>query len=431
MPVMNFKIIATVLSVFFIVLISGCKATAVRNVEEAQFVVPAHASLSAIKQAIVRGSKRAGWRTKTSAAGVLFASYSYKRNRFGAVVKIKYDRDSYEIIYHSSHNLKYKENVASESEMPEFFSESKDFFSENNPFKKNNEFPASTEKPATIHKIYNKWVIELERRINAELALLSRKKQFVKASITPVRKQSSRCEDTPVYNASGQGRIARSSVNIRTGAGTHCNIVTTVSNRDVFTLLGKKNNWFYIALNSGGNGWIYAPLVSRPEEKTPRVTAKKSAVQAPPIAPMPPAVPAKSISIAVIRFKTLNKEARDLSLGELVSETFTSALVNSRHFKIIEREQLDKLVKEMEMGQTGFIETTDAVEIGKMLHADAIVTGSVALLGGQVQLNARIIEIESAYVISADTKTNNYTLKNINKMVNEIVAKLARKLGNK
>ena len=79
------------------------------------------------------------------------------------------------------------------------------------------------------------------------------------------------------------------------------------------------------------------------------------------------------------------------------------------------------------MNQTGFIETTDAVEIGKMLHADAIITGSVALLGSQIQLNARIIDIESAYVISAETKTSQYTLQDINRMVNEIVRNLASK----
>jgi TolB-like protein len=127
----------------------------------------------------------------------------------------------------------------------------------------------------------------------------------------------------------------------------------------------------------------------------------------------------------------LNKKAQEISLGELVSETFTSALVNSQGFKIIEREQLDKVVKEMEMNQTGFIETTDAVEIGKILHADAIITGSVTLLHDQIQLNARIIEIESAYVISAETKTTTYTLQNITNIANEIVAKLSRKLLNK
>ena len=83
-------------------------------------------------------------------------------------------------------------------------------------------------------------------------------------------------------------------------------------------------------------------------------------------------VPRKKISIAVIRFKSLDQKAHDISLEDQVSETFTST------FKIIEREQLDKVIKEMEMSKTGFIDTTDDVEIGKILHADAIITGSIA-----------------------------------------------------
>lgn len=425
---MIIKLFISVLFVVYCMLISGCRSTSVRNVEESQFVVPAYANIDDIKNAIARGSVRAGWRTKAIQPGVLMASYSYKRNRFGAVVKINYDRDSYQINYHSSHNLKYKENIVSEDESSEFIRDSKDFFFENNPFNKGADSTAATKKPATIHKIYNKWVANLETKINAELASLSqKKKQLKQLSRKRVVKVTDSCDDSPVFNASGLGKISRSSVNIRRGAGTQCAILSTVRQHDRFTLLGQKNNWYYIALSGGENGWIYAPLVSKVTDK--KQPAEKQLSSTPPPVTTPTIAPAKAISIAVIRFKTLNKEAQDISLGELISETFTSSLVNSRNFKIIEREQLDKLVKEMEMGQTGFIETTDAVEIGKMLHADAIITGSVALLGGQIQLNARIIEIESAYVISADTKTMSYTLKNINRMTNEIVAKLAKKLA--
>ncbi len=433
---MNNRVISTFLLVIFFSSLVGCKATAVRNVEDTQFVAPSYASMNDIKQAIIRGGYKAGWKTRALSPGVLMASYSYKRNKFGAVVKILYDHDSYRINYHSSHNLKYKEPELTQASSSGFFQESSDFFQHNNPFSKKDDLPLASEKPATIHKIYNKWVTELDTRINLELAALGTKKQSVKvnrarADSRQYRKTVVRCDDTPQQTVSGQATISRASVNVRKGAGTHCSKVTAVRQQETFTLLGQKNNWYLIALANGSQGWIYAPLVRRLTGGKPVVSAKSVASTPPPPVPTPPpAAPTKNISIAVIRFKTLNKEAQDISLGELVSETFTSALVNSRNFKIIEREQLDKLVKEMEMGQTGFIETTDAVEIGKMLQADAIITGSVALLGGQIQLNARIIEIESAYVISADTKTTTYTLKNINRIAQEIVAKLARKLAN-
>jgi len=419
-----------------LLLISSCRTAAVRNVDETEFALPSQASLADVKRAIIRGANKAGWKSKSIDSRSLLASYSYKRNRFGAVVKITYDNDSYDISYYSSHNLKYNEQIESETgeHSDELFRDSMDFFSENNPFKKDQDISSSATKPATIHKIYNKWLINLESKINFELAHLSR--SIVKTKQTQIKQPQkehlttlSTCNTTPVFNDSGQGKTTRSSVNIRTGSSTRCAISNTISNYDEFTLLGKKGNWYYVSLDNGKKGWIYAPLVKRLETftsqqaletNTSNVPQRETAQQ----------VHSKNISIAVIRFKTLNKEAQDISLGELVSETFTSALVNSRKFKIIEREQLDKLVKEMEMTQTGFIESTDAVEIGKMLHADAIITGSVALLDNQIQLNARIIEIESSYVLSADTKTSSYTLKNINLIANEIVTKLARRLGN-
>ena len=213
--------------------------------------------------------------------------------------------------------------------------------------------------------------------------------------------------------------VSKSRVNLRSGAGTRCTVVGAVTSNETFALLGEKNSWYYISRSNGDTGWIYAPLVKTVSGQTKPATVTATTVT------IPQGPPREKISIAVIEFKTLNKEAQKISLGNLVSETFTSSLVNSSAFKIIERAQLDKVIKEMEMNQTGFIETTDAVEIGKMLHADAIITGSVALLEGQIQLNARIIDIESAYVISAETKTTQYTLEKINVLVDEIVSRLS------
>lgn len=415
-------------------ILPGCKSTAVKNIEESKFVAPQGVSLSQIEQAIIRACRKSGWRVKSSDRNSVLASYSYKRNKFGAVVSIDYDLDSYSINYVSSHNLKYTERQIAEDniESDSFWSESQQTFAEINPFKKEDDSAAGgSQQNRTIHKIYNQWVTVLDQNINQALNNLGGQ-QFASSSARKshslrtmaVKPENITCNDQPTSNASGLASITRSAVNLRSGAGTHCAISGSVSQNETFTLLGQKNNWYYVSLAQKPNAWIYAPLV----KKVNSTTVQEAYKPAPKMADNRPLPPTKKISIAVIHFKTLNKEAQKIALGDLVSETFTSALVNSQGFKIIEREQLDKVVKEMEMNQTGFIETTDAVEIGKMLHADAIITGSVALLSNQIQLNARIIEIESAYVISAETKTTTYSLNNITQMVNEIVYKLSSKL---
>jgi TolB-like protein len=397
---------------FFLALLMGCKAAPIYNVNQTEIPVPGSSSLQQVERAILKGSKMAGWRAKRIGRGRISATYMAKRGMIAAMVDITYDRSAYSITYRNSRNLKYTERSNSQRK-------SGNFFSEYNPFGADQD-QALGPPPATIHKVYNKWVEVLEKEINISL------RSIINASphqTTRHRQQTiaSSCTDTPHEQLSGQAKIIKSRVNLRSGASAQCSVVGGITRGETFSLRGKKNNWYYISRSQGDTGWVYAPLVQTLSEKIKPATATVTT------AAIPQSPPRKKISIAVIEFKTLNQEAQQISLGNLVSETFTSSLVNSSAFRIIERNQLDKVIKEMEMNQTGFIETTDAVEIGKMLHADAIITGSVALLAGQIQLNARIIDIESAYVISAETKTTQYTLEKINVLVDDIVSTLSAK----
>jgi TolB-like protein len=414
-------------------LLQSCRSTTLKDIERSEFSTSPEVSSNQVKEAILRACKKRRWKINAIHHSSIISSFSSKKNKFGAQVRISYDQDSYNISYLNSHNLKY-------SEHGEKGEETESFFTEYNPFSDSEE-ENNNHKPTTIHKRYFKWVKSLDKQINSELRKISKQRHKrasrSKSVRTPIKtsyqskpSQTINCNDEPLTTESGTAKITKNSVNIRSGANTGCALLGSVSANETFTLLGRKNNWYYISLNQNQKAWIYEPFVKRVDDNMQEVAQTENV---PPIAPAPkkPVAPTKNISIAVIQFKTLNKKAQEISLGELVSETFTSALVNSQGFKIIEREQLDKVVKEMEMNQTGFIETTDAVEIGKILHADAIITGSVTLLHDQIQLNARIIEIESAYVISAETKTTTYTLQNITNIANEIVAKLSRKLLDK
>ncbi len=417
--------------VFPYFLVSACKLAPVYNVEDAAYKVPSNTTLSDIERAIIRGSTKVGWKARHISSRTILAKYTFKRNKYSATVRIDFDRDSYSIAYSESRNLKYTEGYPQSASDDNIISGANEFFTNANPFEKAND-SATNQAGPKVHKTYNEWIRSLESSINRELSALSEGTHGVRAWQSAATAKA--CDDILKAIVSGQASITKSRVNIRAGAGTHCQIVGTVSKDDFFELLGKKDNWYYIALSTGKEAWVYAPLVKKSagyENSIAAVKADNISVNPPPPAPPPVTQPGERISIAVVRFKTLNTKAQDIALGDLISETFTTALVNSKAYKIIERAQLDKVIKELEMSQTGFIDTTDAVAIGKMVNADAIITGSVALLAGQLQLNARIIEIESAYVISAETRTTSYSLRNINKATQEIVQNLSRKFVNK
>lgn len=408
-------------------LLVSCSSTPILNIKESQF--SSNENLPQVKKAIERACLKVGWRIESSDKQSIIAKYSYKRDKFSATVGIDFTPNTYSINYLNSHNLKYK--TTSNKNIPEdegdFLDESKEFFDENNPFSKEDDKTNHLAK-TTIHKRYNQWIRELDSAISYELNNIKTEKPASASTQDSYQKTSKNnsfnCNNQFKEPAQGLAAITKSSVNIRSGASTTCSVKGSVSQNETFTLLGRQNNWYYISLDDNSTAWVYAPLVKTISNNSASRSSKKAI-------PAVPAPPAKSISIAVINFKTLNKKAQKISLGSLVSETFTTALVNSPGFKIIERDQLDKVVKEMEMNQTGFIETTDAVKVGKMLHADAIITGSVALLNNQIQLNARIIEIESAYVISAETRTASYNLSNITQICNDMVGKLSESLRNK
>ena len=420
------------ITLLILLLLLSCKSAQVYDVDNVSLST-AGKSHAQIKAAILNACQRARWKPVSIQPGVIIARYSAKRGKFTASARIAYNNRSYSIKYLNSKNLKYTDQPAATKNKAE------QFFTENNPFNQDQTAPENSETRQVIHKAYNKWVKILEREINKALAV-STTRQVSRSSQTPVTSvnKSRYCNDSPNTGLAGQVEVTGSSVNIRSGARTRCPVITVAGKGEVYRLLGRKNSWFQIALNSGQSAWVYSSLV---KQTSSGKTAKKmndspvkkgllpvAASIKPPPPPSLPVAPTKKISIAVIRFKTLNKKAQEVALGDLISETFTSKLVNSRSFKIIEREQLDKVVKEMEMNQTGFIEASDAIAVGKMLHADAIITGSVALLNNQIQINARIIEIESAYVIGADTQSDTYTLKKMDKIVGQMVNKLSRNL---
>ena len=55
----------------------------------------------------------------------------------------------------------------------------------------------------------------------------------------------------------------------------------------------------------------------------------------------------------------------------------TTSLVKSNRFEMVERNKIDKVFKEQNLGMTGMIDESSAAEVGKLLGAEYIVFGSI------------------------------------------------------
>jgi curli biogenesis system outer membrane secretion channel CsgG len=76
-------------------------------------------------------------------------------------------------------------------------------------------------------------------------------------------------------------------------------------------------------------------------------------------------------------------------------------LINSGSYRIIERNQLHKVLEEQALGQSGVLDSETAVVVGKIMGIDAVVVGSISALNSALESDARILNVETGEAIAA------------------------------
>lgn len=145
-----------------------------------------------------------------------------------------------------------------------------------------------------------------------------------------------------------------------------------------------------------------------------------------------PTIPeASRAKIAVIQFEALNPKDGEKGLGLMVSEMFTTELVNVDAYKIIEREQLNKVLAELSLAQSGVLASADVQKIGKILEIDALVTGSVINIGDMLRIDSRVIDVANGMILAAESRVVKLDLKEMESGVREMVLAVTLKYYRK
>ena len=84
----------------------------------------------------------------------------------------------------------------------------------------------------------------------------------------------------------------------------------------------------------------------------------------------------------------------------ILSEALREELFLLKQFTLVNRENLQEVLKEMALQQTGLIDEKQAVATGKGLAANQVVTGRLGLLGKTYMLQAKRIDVESFATLS-------------------------------
>jgi len=85
--------------------------------------------------------------------------------------------------------------------------------------------------------------------------------------------------------------------------------------------------------------------------------------------------------IAIINFE--DKAGYGHNVGQGVSDMLVTSMVESEKFVVIEREELDEILKEQGLGQSGLVTPQSAAKVGQLLGIQRIITGSITEFGSK------------------------------------------------
>lgn len=111
----------------------------------------------------------------------------------------------------------------------------------------------------------------------------------------------------------------------------------------------------------------------------------------------------RKTKIAVLDFELQGEGYETTDMGKIVAEWFITAMVKEGRFDVVERGLLRKILDEQKLVMSGVIDEQSATKIGKLLGVKVIISGSVLKLQNVLEINARIIDVESASIITAES----------------------------
>jgi TolB-like protein len=97
--------------------------------------------------------------------------------------------------------------------------------------------------------------------------------------------------------------------------------------------------------------------------------------------------------MACIEFRAGNDAAKDVVTT--VQEMFCTGFVESKRFSVIERAQIEKILKEKQFVGTGEVDRETARYLGKILGVNYLLIGSTSRLGQAFEIDARLVDAET------------------------------------
>jgi len=121
----------------------------------------------------------------------------------------------------------------------------------------------------------------------------------------------------------------------------------------------------------------------------------------------PPALPERGTAIAVWPVEDLSPATASSrpDLGELLADQVIDTLKKREGYVVVERKRLALALEELRLGTTALADETTRLRLGKIVGARWMIFGGYMVVGDQMRLDLRLVEVETGKVKKAVQKT--------------------------
>lgn len=130
----------------------------------------------------------------------------------------------------------------------------------------------------------------------------------------------------------------------------------------------------------------------------------------------------KKPHIAISSFTNANAQAKEAEFGRMVSSMLATALRNKTNFIVLERGELQEILREQAFEISGLTKEKTQ-ELGEIYNVEVILIGDVSLINNTLHIDARLIETKSSEIVVAVYGTCQ-DLKQIRNVVEELAKEL-------
>jgi len=114
---------------------------------------------------------------------------------------------------------------------------------------------------------------------------------------------------------------------------------------------------------------------------------------------------AETKTVAISYFDNTSGLEQYNPLSKGLADMLITDLSNVKSIQIVEREKLESLLKEIDLGEGKFIDPNTAQKLGKGLGAGYMLTGSYLIMGETMRIDARLVDVGTGEIAMAEEIT--------------------------